>query len=90
MSLWAIGERGGGGGGGGEGEGGWLYMEKKEKKKEVVFLQQTLDTKVSRVSAAVASGGSSFHSVMVLGRNGDCLDPLCGTVVVVVAGRGLD
>ena len=32
----------------GEGEGGG---------KEVVFLQQALDTKVSRVSAAVASGG---------------------------------
>ena len=40
--------------------------------------------------AAVASGGSSFHSLMVLEKNGKCT--VYGTVVVGVgvAGRGLD
>ena len=40
---------------------GVLSLERKEERKrarKVVFLQQVLDTKVSRVLAAVASGGS--------------------------------
>ena len=36
------------------------------------LLQQVLGTKVSRVLAAVASAGSSFHSLRVLGRNKNC------------------
>ena len=46
---------------------------------------------VSRVSAAVASGGSSFKSSIVLGRTENCLyHCMCGIVVVRVAGRRLD
>ena len=37
-----------------------------EKAHTPVFLQQALNTKVTRVSAAVASGKSSFHSLLVL------------------------
>lgn len=33
-----------------------------------MFLQQTLNTTVTKVSAAVASGKSSFHSLLVLGE----------------------
>ena len=33
-----------------------------------MFLQQTLNATVTRVSAAVASGKSSFHSLLVLGE----------------------
>ena len=41
------------------------------------------------MSAAVASGGSSFHSLMVLGRIENC--PVFAIVVVFgVAGRGID
>ena len=39
-----------------------------EKAHTPVFLQQALNTKVTRVSAAVTSGKSSFHSLLVLGE----------------------
>ena len=43
------------------------------------------------MSAAVASGGSSFNSSIVLGRTENCLcHCMCGIVVVRVAGRGPD
>lgn len=56
-----------------------------------MFLLQTLDTKLSRVLAAVGSSGNLSHSLMVLGRNENCL--VCtefGTGVVCTAGCGLD
>ena len=45
-----------------EGES-WCFVNRKKRKerkrtRKVVFLQQVLDTKMSRVLAAVASGGS--------------------------------
>ena len=60
-------------------------------RKDLVFLLQTLDTKLSRVLAAVGSSGNLSHSLMVLGRNENCL--VCtefGTGVVCTAGCGLD
>ena len=55
--------------------------EGKRKRKEIKALllllgQPTPDTKVSTVRAATASGGSSFHSLIDLGRNGNCLPAL--------------
>ena len=47
--------------------GGLHQKENKKTKKELVFLQQALDTKVSRVLAAGASGRNSFQSLTVLG-----------------------
>ena len=58
LMLWEVGRGNlhwGGAGGGGGGD-----------KKERVFLQQALDTKVSMLLAAVVSGESWFHSLMVL------------------------
>lgn len=55
------------------------------KKKKLMFLLQALDTKVSRVLAAVASGGSLFHSVTVLERKENCTAH--GIVIIRVAGR---
>ena len=43
---------------------------------------------MSRVLAAVDIGGRSFHSLMLLGRDENCT--VCGTVVVGVAGRGVN
>ena len=43
------------------------------KKQRLASLQQATDTNVSRVLAAFASGGSSFHSLVVPGRNENCL-----------------
>ena len=70
----------------GRGWGGGLHKTRKRKK--MVFLQQALDTKVSRVLAAVAMGGSSSHCLMVLRKNNKC--SVCGTVVVEAGGHDLN
>ena len=49
-----------------------LHKTKRRKKKKV-FLQRALDTKVSRVLAAVAMDGSSSHCLMVLWKKKKCL-----------------
>ena len=68
---------------------GWRWGEERRAFIYFLFVWQALETKLSRVLAAVASGGSSFHSLMVLGRIENC--PVFATVVVVgVAGRGIN
>ena len=69
------------------GGGGVLHKTRKRRGKKV-FLQQALDTKVSRVLAAVAMDGSSSHCLMVLRKNKKC--SVCGTVVVEVGGHDLN
>ena len=48
-------------------------QKKKTKKKKSWCFSSKLMRKVSKVLAVVASGGSLFHSLMVLERNKNCL-----------------
>ena len=64
LSLWGCGEERGRG----------------AHKKSWCLFSRPLTSRCQRVLAAAALGGSSFHSLMVLGRSENCLDILCAAL----------